>query len=99
MVETIFEMFTDGISLIEDIWNDIMNSTGMLPIVIGIICMAIFFRLVINPLFAGHLAVGGSDTVTRRNYNNGSSVPAPVAYRTASDEQYMSFVMGRGRLE
>lgn len=74
MVETIFEMFTDGISIVEDIWNDIMNGTGMLPIVIGIICIAIFFRLVINPLFAGHLTHLGSDSVSRNYHYEDSNI-------------------------
>lgn len=100
MLQSIFQMLTDCMNFAESIFNDIMESTEMLPVVIGVISFCIFFRLCITPLFAGHLAVGGSDTVTRRNYNNGSSVPAPApAYRTASDEQYISFVMGRGRLE
>lgn len=62
MVAQVFGILGQGILAVDSFFNDIMESTGMLPVVIGMVILAIFFRMIISPLFAGKL---GSDSVKK----------------------------------
>lgn len=67
MAIDIFNFLFHGISACFDYLDTILNETGMYPFVIGIIILSIFFRLIILPMFGGHIASAGmSDSVKNK---------------------------------
>lgn len=65
MVDTVFSFLMDGVTAVFNWFDELLNVTEMYPIVIGIIVLCIFFRLIVTPLFAGHIAgAGQSDSVS-----------------------------------
>lgn len=65
MVIQIFAILSQGVNAVATWFEGILNSMGVYGIVVGIVCLAIFFRLCINPLFMGRTARGYSDSVKK----------------------------------
>lgn len=60
----IMQFCNQGVDFCFSVFQDIMDSTGLFPLVIGMISLAIFWRLVISPLFGGRsIFAGSSDSV------------------------------------
>lgn len=81
MAEDIFSILFNGVNAVFDWFDSVVNATGMMPYVIGIVVLFIFFRLIIAPLFGAHISGGvGSDPVsiaTADIVENGKNAPVP----------------------
>lgn len=63
MIVQVFAILSQGINAVASWFTSVVDSMSLSGLIIGIVCMAIFFRLVINPLFMGRLKSGKSDSV------------------------------------
>lgn len=88
MAEDIFTFLFTGVEAVFTWFDDVVNSTGMMPYVLGIIILFIFFRLIIAPLFGANLAGGmGSDSVSRN-----SDADSVGSWRPAAQPDYVEVV-------
>lgn len=53
MADQIFNILNSGVNQTAAWFQTILDSSGMFPYVIGMIVIAIFWRLIISPLFGG----------------------------------------------
>lgn len=68
MAVDIFNFLSNGVSVCFDYLDTILNETGMYPYVIGIIILSIFFRLIILPMFGGHIASAGTSDAVKNKW-------------------------------
>lgn len=63
MLVDVMNIVNQGIDFCFSLLQDILDSTGLFPFVIGVLSLLIFWRLVISPLFGGRSFYSGSDSV------------------------------------
>lgn len=70
MLSDVFNILTIGIGAVFTWFQDFLTATDMFSVVIGVICLSIFWRLVISPIFMGRLPGGRSDSVKAERYQS-----------------------------
>lgn len=87
MADQIFNLLNAAVNQTAAWFQTILDSSGMFPYVIGMVVIAIFWRLIISPLFGGSsIWSSGSDSVAsvgeivNPNATNSDSVKNSVDY-------------------